>query len=124
MVLEEALSNDAVTERSAEIPQQDNVVVVVTVGDNEASVRRPGEGANRIILEVRQLLRLAAIERMAPLEGGVRCYLAPTLEERAALSEIDGDKETSRSELREAHRLYSEMGATAHAERLARELGL
>ena len=27
-------------------------------------------------------------------------------------------------ELREAHRLYTEMGATGHAERLARELGL
>jgi len=27
-------------------------------------------------------------------------------------------------ELREAHRLYTEMGATGHAERLAEELGL
>ena len=90
-------------------------------GRAELSVARVfrGLGGPRRIERARR-----AIERMAPLEGGARCYLAPTLEERAALSEIDGDKETSRSELREAHRLYTEMGATAHAERLARELGL
>ena len=33
-----------------------------------------------------------------------------------------GDDATQERELREAHRLYTEMGATGHAERLAREL--
>ncbi len=40
---------------------------------------------------------------------------------RAELSELLGDD--ARRELREAHRLFTDMGATGHAERVARELG-
>ncbi len=39
---------------------------------------------------------------------------------RAELAELLGDD--ARRELREAHRLFTEMGATGHAERVAREL--
>jgi class 3 adenylate cyclase/tetratricopeptide (TPR) repeat protein len=46
------------------------------------------------------------------------------LEERARLARLLGDDDACERELREAHRLYTEMGATGHADRLARELGL
>jgi tetratricopeptide (TPR) repeat protein len=45
-------------------------------------------------------------------------------EERANLARLTGDDATCQRELREAHRLFTEMGATGHAERLAKELGL
>jgi ATP/maltotriose-dependent transcriptional regulator MalT len=44
--------------------------------------------------------------------------------ERAELARVRGDDTTRERELREAHRLYTEMGATGHAKRLAGELGL
>ncbi len=43
-------------------------------------------------------------------------------EERANLARLTGDEATHDRELREAHRLFTEMGATGHAERLAKEL--
>jgi class 3 adenylate cyclase/tetratricopeptide (TPR) repeat protein len=43
--------------------------------------------------------------------------------ERAALARVLGDEATHRRELREAHRLFTEMGATARAEQAAREFG-
>ena len=43
---------------------------------------------------------------------------------RAALARALQRPSDANRELREAHRLYTEMGATGHAERLARELGL
>ena len=45
-------------------------------------------------------------------------------EERAELARLLSDDATCKRELREAHRLFVEMGATGHAERLAKELGL
>jgi adenylate cyclase len=57
-------------------------------------------------------------------ETGIRVYLPPLLEVRAALAERRGDPQEARQWLREAHRLYTEIGATGHAERLANELGL
>jgi tetratricopeptide (TPR) repeat protein len=55
-------------------------------------------------------------------ETGMRVHLPPLLEVRAALAERRGDPQEARRQLREAHRLYTEMGATGHAKRLAREL--
>jgi tetratricopeptide (TPR) repeat protein len=43
--------------------------------------------------------------------------------ERAELRRLTGDTEAARSELMQAHRLFAEMGATGHAERVAKELG-
>ena len=43
--------------------------------------------------------------------------------ERAALARVLGDEATRQRELREAHRLFTEMDATARAEQVARELG-
>ena len=53
-----------------------------------------------------------------------RITIRLTPEEHAALARLLGDEETYRDKLREAHRLYTEMGATGHAKRLAKELGL
>ncbi len=55
-------------------------------------------------------------------EHGILLF-APTLHERRAqLAALLGDAAGRERELREAHRLYTEMGATGHAERVAREL--
>ncbi len=57
-------------------------------------------------------------------ETGMRAYEPFIHEERAALARLLGDEATRERELREAHRLFTEMGATGHAARLAKELGL
>jgi len=68
----------------------------------------------------------AALDRALELveEGGLRAYVPQVHEERAELARLRGDEPTRDRELREAHRLYTEMGATGHAERLAKELSL
>ena len=43
--------------------------------------------------------------------------------EQSNLALLAGDEEVRERELREALRLFAEMGATEHAERVARELG-
>jgi class 3 adenylate cyclase/tetratricopeptide (TPR) repeat protein len=55
---------------------------------------------------------------------GAKSYAPFVHVEHAALARLLGDDETRQHELREAHRLFLEMGATEHAERLAKELGL
>ena len=46
------------------------------------------------------------------------------IEERARLAALRGDDGATSEDLRRAHALYTEIGATGHTERLARELGL
>jgi tetratricopeptide (TPR) repeat protein len=67
----------------------------------------------------------AALDRALELveETGSRVFVPEVHQERAELARLRGDDATRERELREAHRLYTEMGATGHAERLARELG-
>jgi adenylate cyclase len=55
-------------------------------------------------------------------ETGAERNRARIHEARAELARLVGDEETRECELREAHRLCTEMGATGHAERVAREL--
>jgi hypothetical protein len=51
--------------------------------------------------------------------------LAPQIHEaRAQLARLFGNQDEYESKLREARRLYTEMGARGHAQRLAKELGL
>lgn len=57
-------------------------------------------------------------------ETGARCRTASIEELRAELAGMRGEGAARENRLREAHRLYREMGATGHAERLARDLGL
>jgi len=68
----------------------------------------------------------ANIERAEALvrESGARGLLPTVLEVRAELARREGDGTEAERLLREAHRLYTEMGATGHAERLAEDLGL
>jgi len=99
----------------------------------EESVRRGdrfGEGRARLTL-ARVLLAAGdpglhdevgeTVERAEALceETGMRVYLPPLLEVRAALAERRGNSQEADEKLREAHRLYTEMGATGHAKRLA-----
>jgi tetratricopeptide (TPR) repeat protein len=55
-------------------------------------------------------------------ETGMRVHRPSLLEVRAALAERRGSPQEALQRLREAHSLYTEMRATGHAERLAREL--
>jgi tetratricopeptide (TPR) repeat protein len=66
------------------------------------------------------------VERAEALceETGMRVHLPALLELRAALAECRGNPQEAREKLREAHRLYTEMGATGHAQRLAKEIDL
>jgi tetratricopeptide (TPR) repeat protein len=57
-------------------------------------------------------------------ETGARIFVPQVHEERAELARLRGDDTTHERELREAHRLYTEMGATGHAKRLAEKLEL
>jgi hypothetical protein len=61
-----------------------------------------------------------ASELAARIEGRI---FVPAIHEAAAILAAKlGDLQQQQAELREAQRLYLEMGATGHAERLAREL--
>jgi adenylate cyclase len=64
------------------------------------------------------------VERMAALieEAGLRLYLPRLVELRAAVAGARGDAAARDRHLREAHRLYTQAGATGHAQRLAKEL--
>ncbi len=55
-------------------------------------------------------------------ETGIAAYAPFVLEERAALARLVGDEAGWERSLREAQRLFAEMGAPLRAERLAREL--
>jgi tetratricopeptide (TPR) repeat protein len=55
-------------------------------------------------------------------EMGARALAPLVVEERARLARLLGDEAGCERELREAHRLFAELGATGHAERLAQEI--
>ncbi len=54
-------------------------------------------------------------------ETGAQSRAGYLEEERGRFACLRGDREGGAARLREAHRLYTEMGATGHAERVARE---
>ena len=56
-------------------------------------------------------------------ETSARGYAPFVPVELGNLARLAGDEPTRQCELREAHRLFTEMGATARAEQVARELG-
>jgi hypothetical protein len=55
-------------------------------------------------------------------ETGGRAIEPQVIEERARLAALRGDDGATLEDLRRAHALYVEIGATCHAQRLAREL--
>ena len=99
---------------------------------------RPGHSAelDAKLAQARLLLRtegLAAADRieamLAELRGacetlGARLLLPRIDLETAELARLRGDDAARERALRNAYRLYTEIGATGHAERLAKELGL
>lgn len=65
---------------------------------------------------------LAAAERLIE-ESGAESFRPQLYEERGRLAELAGDRALRDRQFAEAHRLYIAIGATGHAERLAKELG-
>jgi hypothetical protein len=65
---------------------------------------------------------LADLESRATARGSI-AFLPFIARERAELARLLGDDTARERELREAHRLFVEMEATGHAERVAAELG-
>jgi hypothetical protein len=67
----------------------------------------------------------AALDRAEELvaETGFRGAAPGIAETRAELARVCGDEATRQHELREAHRLFTEIGATGHAQRVAAMLG-
>jgi tetratricopeptide (TPR) repeat protein len=85
----------------------------------QARVFRRTQGA-----EAREAIEAALAEAEALIEStGIRGWQPFLHVERAELAQLVGDEATRERELREAHRLYTAMGATGHAERLGRQLG-
>jgi tetratricopeptide (TPR) repeat protein len=66
----------------------------------------------------------ASLGRVLELERGVgaKAYIPMAHVELAELARQSADPEGRERELREAHRLFTEIGATGHADRLAVEL--
>jgi adenylate cyclase len=64
---------------------------------------------------------VAETERWIDETGG-EVWRPTNFRQRAELARLTGDETRRERYLREAHRLYTEMGATGHAERVAREL--
>ncbi len=67
----------------------------------------------------------SALERALALveETGAACYAAFVRVERARLARLSGDEAGYEHEMRLAQRLFTEMGATARAEEVARKIG-
>jgi ATP/maltotriose-dependent transcriptional regulator MalT len=65
-----------------------------------------------------------ALHRAAALveETGARVHTPQIAEARARLAKASGDAGAGERHLRDAHRLYTEIGATGHARRVAEEL--
>ena len=68
----------------------------------------------------------AALARALQLahETGAKVHEPPVHVELAELARQSGEEEECQRELREAHRLFTEIGASGHAERLAGELAM
>jgi tetratricopeptide (TPR) repeat protein len=75
-------------------------------------------------VEAREAIEAALTEAEGLVERtGIRSWQPFIHVERAELARLVGDETTREHALHEAHRLFTAMGATAHVERLAKELG-
>jgi class 3 adenylate cyclase len=81
-------------------------------------VRRTQGAAGRLAIETALARAHALVE-----ETDARCYQPFVHVERAELARLAGDTAACAQELREAHRLFTEMGAPTRAEQVSRELG-
>ncbi len=83
-----------------------------------ARIEIHGAGADALAEARSALDRAESLVRQIGASG----HLPFLHEERAALARLQGNEEAAVRELREAQRLFAEVGATGHATRLAREL--
>jgi hypothetical protein len=75
-------------------------------------------------VQAKREIEAALAEADAWLEmSGAKSYEPFLHVERAELAWLAGDEATGQRELREAHRLFTEIGAPIRAEQMARELG-
>jgi hypothetical protein len=75
-------------------------------------------------VEARAVIVAALTEAEALVaQAGIRGWQPFVHVERAEVARLVGDAATRERELREAHRLFTGMGARARAERLAKEMG-
>ena len=75
-------------------------------------------------LQATREIEAVLVEAAAWLEmSGAKSYEPFLHIERAALARLTGDEASRERALREAHRLFTEIGATARADQVARELG-
>jgi tetratricopeptide (TPR) repeat protein len=83
----------------------------------------------RVLLQTEGASAAAAVEEalstaQASIETvGAKSFMPFVHVERAELARLAGDDAARKRELREADRLFTEIGATAHAERIARDRG-
>ena len=102
-------------------------VVSTLVSSGTASPYKAQLVLLRVLLQLEGPTSLVFVETLAAAERRVeeteaRAFLPPLLEVRAERGALLEDADTQHRELCEAKRLYSEIGATGHATRLAREL--
>jgi len=83
-----------------------------------ARVRRLSDGAEAATAIEADLQRAMVVIEQTE----ARAYTPLIHVERAELARLLGDEAAYQRELREAHRLFTEMGATGHAERISRQL--
>jgi hypothetical protein len=79
----------------------------------------------RVLLSREDVGAAGALQRALALveETGARCYAPFVRVERARLARLSGNTAEWAHEMRLAHQLFTEMGATGRAEAVARELG-
>jgi tetratricopeptide (TPR) repeat protein len=95
---------------------QDSLGIPARISLAQILIRSEGPSAREAIE--------SALEKAAALleKTGAKAH-APSLHEaRAEFAQLLGDEAIRERELREAHRLFTEIGATGHAQRVAREL--
>jgi hypothetical protein len=108
-----ALAREAIASAQARPPQFE---IDVWLAHARIQLRASGAGARADVEEA--LARAEALIRRTQAAA-----LAPPLQlARAELARSLGDASGAQRHLREAQRLYAEMGAAGHAERLSREL--
>jgi hypothetical protein len=107
-----ALADEAVT-----VAQQRHLIEAYPLLAR-ARVQRLSDGAQAATAIEADLQRAMVVIEQTE----ARAYTPQVHVERAELARLLGDEVGYQRELREAHRLFTEMGATGHAERISREL--
>jgi adenylate cyclase len=109
----------AIADEAAALARRQGTLLFLCAADllrARALIARDGRAADEVEAILGETEQLVA-------ETGARLYLPEVHLARAQLASVLGDDATRQRELRGAHRQFTEMGATARAEQVARELG-